>query len=177
MTTRRSGFLGLASATVLVIGILFLGSVPQVGAETLTFKGLNHVTRAEVVPIADVEGHAISLFVREGAIVFQNGEWAWTKTTTVNDTVKGAGTADAYSTYTFLDGSTFIMRRKGTIEATPQGVSSAAKWSGDILSGTGRFQGIKGTVTFSTKLLPVEKGELGPKVLSEGNVVYTLPGK
>ncbi len=176
MTTRR-GFRGLASVTVLVIGILFLSSVPQAGAETLTFKSLNHVTKMEAVPMPDVEGHSISLVVREGVTVFQNGEWAWTKATNVRDLVKGAGTADAYSTYTFLDGSTFTIHRKGKIEATPQGVTSAAEWTGDIIHGTGRFQGIKGTLTTSAKILPPEKGEPVGKALSEGKVVYTLPGK
>jgi hypothetical protein len=43
--------------------------------------------------------------------------------------------------------------------------------------GTGRFQGIKGTLTNTTKLLPPEKGEPAPKALTENVSLYTLPGK
>ncbi len=174
---HRRGFIGLAIVSTIAMGIVLLGFVPQATAETLTFKSFNHVTKAEMVPLADVEGHNISLVVREGVTVFQNGEWAWTTSTNVRDLVKGAGTGDAYSTYTFLDGSTFTIHRKGKIEATPQGVTSAAAWTGNIIHGTGRFQGIKGTMTTSAKILPPEKGEPVGKALSEGTLTYTLPGK
>jgi hypothetical protein len=78
----------------------------------------------------------------------------------------------------FLDGSTVTTHVKGIIGPPPAGVPpSAARLTGDIIQGTGRFQGIKGTHTISAKLLPLEKGELGPKALTEGTLVYTLPGK
>ena len=176
MTIRR-GFIGLAIATALVIGTVFPGSAPQATAETLNFKAFNHVTKSEMIPIADVEGHTIIVGTREGVTVFGNGDWAWIKAVAVYDFIKGAGPFDQYGTYTFLDGSTFIVRTKGTVEATPQGVSSAVKFTGDIIHGTGRFQGIKGTITTSGKVLPLEKGELGPKAFVEGTLVYTLPSK
>ena len=175
--TRRRFFIGLAIASIVVIAAWLLGFAAHATAETLNFKMFNHMTKAETVPIADVGGHVISLSVREGVTVFQNREWAWSKSTTIRDLVKGAGTGDPYTTYTFLDGSTVTMHRKGKIEATPQGDPSATTWTGDIVNGTGRFQGIKGTVTFSTKIFPPETGESGGKTLSEGTLVYTLPGK
>jgi hypothetical protein len=45
------------------------------------------------------------------------------------------------------------------------------------VQGTGRFQGIQGTMTNITKLLSPEKGELGQKAVSEAILTYTLPGK
>ncbi len=173
----RKCFRGLALVSIFVIGIWLLGSVSQATAETLAFKSLTHVTKSEMVPVGDVEGHVISLTVREGVAVFENGDWAWIISTNVRDLIKGAGTGDAYSTYKFMDGSTFIVHRKGTIEATPQGVTSAAKWTGDTINGTGRFKGIKGTITMSAKILPPEKGEPVGKSFSDGTLVYTLPGK
>jgi hypothetical protein len=152
MTTRRY-FIGLA-----IVCIFVLGFALQATAETLNFKMLTHGTKAEMVPIADVEGHVIGVSVREGVTVFENGDWVWTKGSFMHDMIKGAGATDAYFTFTFLDGSTFIARAKGTAEATPQGVISAYKWTSDIINGTGRFQGIKGTITFSSKFLPPEKG-------------------
>jgi hypothetical protein len=171
----RRGFIGLAS--ILVIGICLLGSVPQVTAETLKLKMFNHVTKQEAIPIAGVEGHVVSLSVREGVAVFENGDWAWQKIIQTTDGVKGASTLESYSTFTFLDGATIMIRSKGTVEANPQGVVTAAKINSDINGGTGRFQGIKGTMTNVTKLLPPEKGESGQKAVSEAILTYTLPGK
>jgi len=165
--TMRRGFVGLAIVSAVVLGICLLGSVPSAAAETLKFKSFNHVTKAEMVPIADVEGHIISLTVREGATVFENGEWAWHRLVAVNDMIKEAGTVNQYNTYTFLDGSTISTHVMGTA-ATP---------TRDIVNGTGRFQGIKGTQTVSGKPLPPQKGELGPKMFVEGTLDYTLPGK
>ena len=173
----RKRFIGLAIVIILGIGIWVLGSVLQATAETLNFRSFNHVTKQETVPIADVEGHIMRLQVREGVAVFENGELAWHKTTYFYNYVKGAGPGEAYGTYTFLDGSSIIGHSKGVIEATPAGVPSAAKWSTEIIHGTSRFQGIKGTIKTSTKLLPPEKDEPTGKALSEGTIVYTLPSK
>ena len=149
----------------------------QAAAETLKFKAFNHVTKAERFPIDDVEGHVVSAQERQGAIILENGELGWTKSTVMIDVIKGRGMVDSYQTYTFLDGSTITTHHKGRLEATPQGVPSAVKFTGDITNGAGRFQGIKGTVTTSARLLRMEKGELGPKGLDETTLVYTLPSK
>ena len=162
---------------ILVISAWVLGPANQATAETLKFRYFNHVTKTEFFPIADVEGHVVIPNIREGVIVLENGELGWYKGTLINDFIKGAGTIDMYSTCTFQDGSTITTHSKGTVEATPQGVPLSAKSTGDIIHGTGRFQGIKGTMTMSSKLLPPEKGELGPKAIGEVTLVYTLPSK
>jgi hypothetical protein len=176
MALRRH-FKGVAPAGILVMGMLLLGSASQATAETLNFRLFNHVTRAEMLPIADVDGHFVGILVREGVQVSENGELAWLRATITQDHIKGNGTLDAYSTATFLDGSTYTAHTKGTLEATPQGVRSGSKWTGDVIHGTGRFQGIKGTISYSSKVLPAEKGEPVGKIVGEGALVYTLPGK
>jgi hypothetical protein len=170
-------FIGLAVSIILVIFIWLVGFVPQATAQTLNYKNFNHVTKAEVVPIPDAEGHIVRLTVREGVQVFENGEWAWVKSVLYADLIKVAGPFDMYSTVTFQDGSTITSRTKGRVEATPAGLQTGAKWTGEIIHGTRRFQGIKGTVTSSSKLLPPEKGEASGKSLGEGTYVYTLPSK
>jgi hypothetical protein len=164
--------LGLAMAGIIVIGIWVPGSVPQAAAETLNFRSFTHYTKMERVPVADVEGHFVGVFVREGVQILENGGMAWVKVTGVSDLIKGAGTLDLYGITTFQDGSTITTRMKGTLGTTPLPPPPA-----EITLGTGRFQGIKGTLTASTKTLPPEKGELGPKVITEGTLVYALPGK
>ena len=176
MAIRRF-FVGLAVASIFVISIWLLGSVPQATAETLNFRSFNHVTKQETVPIPDVEGHYMRFQVREGVAVFENGELAWQSTVYFYNHIKGAGPGEAYGTYTFLDGSTITGHAIGVIEATSAGLPSAAKWSTEIIHGTGRFQGMKGTIATSIKILLPEKGELGAKALGEGTLVYTLPNK
>ncbi|MGD0235515.1 MAG: hypothetical protein ABSC55_13385 [Syntrophorhabdales bacterium] len=177
MDKRKMKIAALGFISVLFVGSCLLGSVHQATAETLTFKTFTHVTKADMVPVGDVDGHVLSLTVREGVILFQNGESTWMKAMEISDLTKGAGPSNGYITVTFLDGSTFTAGGKSTWEATPQGTMSGAKITRDIIHGTGRFQGIKGTYTASSKMLPPEKGETMAKGMSEGTIVYTLPSK
>ncbi len=176
MAIRRF-FTGLAVGSIFVIGIWLLGSVPQAMAETLNFKWLAHVTQSETFPLPDIEGHAVGFTRFEGVMTLENGELAWIKAVVLGDMIKGAGTLENYRRMTFQDGSTITDHTKGTQQATLAGVPLGAERTGEIIHGTGRFQGIKGTVTTSSKRLPLEKGELAGKVLGEGTFVYTLPTK
>jgi hypothetical protein len=174
MAIRRC-FIGLAIASIFVIGIWLVGSVPQVMAETLNFRTFSHVTKREALPLPDAEGHSVGLTIFEGVWIFENGELAWGRSINLWDMTKEAGTIEDYATVTFQDGSTITHR---TQEATPAGVPlRATKRTGEIIHGTGRFQGIKGTITTSSKRFPPEKGELAGKSLAEGTITYTLPSK
>jgi hypothetical protein len=172
--TKKSSWL-IVGLFVISVGLLCF--VPQAMAETLSYKFFLPVTQREMIPIGDVEGHGVGFLVRQGAVFLENGEMAWAKSVVLFDMIKGAGPFDQYSTLTFQDGSTIITRTKGTAEATPTGVSTAAKWTGEIIKGTGRFEGIKGTGTSTAKMLPPGKDELGGKSLGEGTLTYTLPKK
>jgi hypothetical protein len=48
----------------------------------------------------------------------------------------------------------------------------------EIIKGTGRFEGIKGThAAKGAKFIPGEKWEAGPKLIHEGTYTFTLPPK
>ena len=158
---------------VLVILAWLLGSVMQAGAETLNFKFFSRVTRNEVFPIGDIEGHGVGTQVREGAMIFASGELGWMKAINSFDNTQVAGAFDQYFIVTFQDGSTITCHNKGT---STGGSSPTAKWAGEIIQGTGRFQGIKGTATAEIKFIP-PKDEFGLKGLGEGTFDYTLPSK
>jgi hypothetical protein len=55
--------------------------------------------------------------------------------------------------------------------------SPTAKWTSEIIHGTGRFQGIKGTVTITGKFFPPDKGGIGWKTVGEYTSNFTLPPK
>jgi hypothetical protein len=164
---------------ILVISAWVFCSAILARAETLNFKFFSHVTHWEVFPVGDIEGHNVSINVREGTVIFASGELAWMKAINYMDVVKGANTFDQYYTVTFQDGSRITCHNKGRSEVTPAGASTTGKWAGEIINGTGRFQGIKGTAAARIKFLPLEKGEKGNtgKALAEGIFDYTLPSK
>jgi hypothetical protein len=157
--------------TVLIFAAFLLGSATQVIAETWKFKASNHVTKVEMRPIPDAEGHWVGFQEREGVTIYETGELAWHKVVVIFDGIKGVGGYSQYITVTFQDGSTMTNYCQG--KSFPGGY----KWTAEIINGTGRFKGAKGTVTSEGKSLPPEKGEIIGKAVGEGTTTFTLPPK
>ena len=168
MATKKSIWIILA---FFIIAAWLLGSVDQVVAETRKAKWLNHVAKMEALPIPNAEGHFFGMAIREGVNVYEDGELGWNKSVATFDATKEGVSFSQYTMVTFQDGSTTISHTKGT------GSGPTAQFSGDIIYGTGRFQGIKGTVTGTAKNLPPEKGEIIGKATSEWTMTFTLPPK
>jgi len=79
---------------------------------------------------------------------------------------------------TFEDGSTIVYKFKTIWEPGPRGFS-VGKGTGEFTNGTGRYEGIKGDLTYSSKYYTSyskEKGTLGDSV-TEVTATYTLPQK
>jgi hypothetical protein len=176
MATKKSTWVLFG---ILVISAWILGPSIQVGAETLNYKNYSYATKTESVPIGDVEGHSLNFSTRRGFSVFENGEVATYSSVLTGDTIKGSGPYIQYVTMTFSDGSTIIMKVQVTVTGAAPGapVSATAKRTSEIIKGTGRFEGIKGTGTGTAKYLPVEEGEAGAKGISENSITYTLPSQ
>ena len=162
---------------VLMISSFVLASVMQAGAETLKFKAYTYVTKAERAPVGDVEGHTVGFNIRKAFIVFENGEVAIQTSVGTSDAIKGSGSSLQYQTITFSDGSTIIIKAQTAVAGTASKAPTSAKVTREIIKGTGRFEGIKGTGTSTVKYFPVEEGEAGPKGIGEGTITYTLPSK
>ena len=174
MATKRSMWVLFG---ILVISAFILGSAVQAGAETMKFKFYTYVTQRESAPIRDVEGHEVSFSIRRGFCVFENGEVATEVAVTTGDNIKGSGSSTMYRTITFSEGSTIVMRVQITVAGSAEGKHKSTQATSEIIKGTGRFEGIKGTGAGSTKFLPAEKGEVGAKTIGEGTLTYTLPSK
>ena len=175
MATRKSIWVHLG---ILVISIWILGSVIQAGAETtLKFKSYTYVTKAESFPVGDVDGHTVGYTTRRAFLVFENGEVATQKSVSTSDAIKGSGASLTYQNITFSDGSTIIIKAVGTVTGTGPMVYQSIKMTREIIKGTGRFEGIKGTGSTTVKYFPVEAGEAGPRRIGEGTLTYTLPTK
>jgi hypothetical protein len=174
MSTRKSTWVLFG---ILAISGWVLASTIQAGAETLNYKFYTYVIKAENVPVADVEGHTVVLNIRGSFYAFENGEVATISHVSTADLIKGAGPFMQYVTINFQDGSTITFKSQGTVGAPAGGTYTAGGWKSEIIKGTGRFEGIKGTQSAKAKYLPVEKGEAGPKGYGEGTLTFTLPSK
>ncbi len=162
---------------ILVISVWVLGSSIPAGAETMNYKYYSWMNKQEIVPIDDVEGHIVTLAQRGGFYVFESGEIATTKIVSLNDLVKLSGPATVYETITFTDGSTIMSKGQSILSGTAAGTGGSGESTREIIKGTGRFEGIKGTQSAKVKYLPVEKAEAGRKAYGEGIFTYTLPTK
>jgi hypothetical protein len=170
MATRKSIWFLIA---ILAIAVWVLGSAVPVGAETLNYKFYTWVIKGEIQPASDVEGHIYVLNKRGAFYVFENGEVATIEHVSAGDFIKGKGPFKQVVTIKFQDGSTITIKSEGTIGSS----YAAGGWKSEIIKGTGRFEGIKGTQSAKSKYLPLEKGEPGPKGYGEGTITYTLPPK
>jgi len=161
---------------ILVISAWVLGSVIHAGAETMKCRSASTSTKDERIPVSDAEGHVLGLQIAEGLAFFDNGEIAKTRAHTIYDTMPGIGSQTiVYNIYTFEDGSTIVLRNQRML-VTDQSGKVSAKVTGEIIKGTGRFEGIKGTISATGKNFPPSKGE-AMRATTDSIFTYTLPTK
>lgn len=172
----RKCFTGLVIVSIVVIGILFLGSIRQAGAETLKGRVVLTVTKDETIPVGDEAGHLLGLQIQEGLTFFENGETAKMRNENVYDMMPGkGGQAINYNIWTFEDGS-IVINRTQRFMVTDQSGNLSAKITSEFVKGTGRFEGIKGTGSATGKVFPASKGEAG-RFFADFTWTYTLPAK
>ena len=161
---------------ILIIAAWVLGSVAQAGAETMKCKVAQTSTKDERMPVGDEQGHGLALNRMEGLAWCENGEIAKVRSDSIFDFMPGKGSqAIGYTFYTFEDGATIVVRFQ-RIMVTGQSGNLSAKTSSEIIKGTGRFEGIKGTSSGTGKNFPPSKEEPG-RAFSDITITYTLPPK
>jgi len=138
-------------ASILSFALLFAFGpiVIQAGAETMNFNLVSMIEKLEMVKVSDIEGVVIGVMDRKGLSMFENGDIA---TTTCRGTFDTKKTFQGYSALAFDDGSIIVVAWKGPTSRVPPG----GKFEGftaafEYANGTGRFEGIKGSGTFSEK--------------------------
>jgi hypothetical protein len=168
MATRKAKWILLSA---FVITAFLLASIAQVMAETWNCKSMGKMMKREGSLIPDAEGHWVGISITEGATMCDNGEIGWWTALFFWDGVKGSGSYTQYITMTLQDGSTITNVVKD--KRTP----GVFKYIAEIINGTGRFKGIKGTVTVEGKSLPPEKGEVVGKSVGKVIFDFSLPPK
>jgi hypothetical protein len=161
---------------ILVISAWILGSVTQAGAETMKCRTATTATKIEEIPVSDEEGHVLGVQILQGLAFFENGEIAKLRSHAIYDSIGGkGGQVISYHIYTFEDGSTFVVRNQRLMVADKSGKFSV-KVTSEIIKGTGRFEGIKGTASATGKTFPGSKDE-PTRSTNDFTFTYTLPTK
>jgi hypothetical protein len=155
---------------ILVVIAWVLGSVIQAGAETMKCRTSTVVTKDETLPVGYEEGHVLGLQITEGLAFFENGEVANIRSHLVYDrydkVVPGKSSQAIGYRSTIVQG---FQRLQISGEAS-------AKVTSELIKGTGRFEGIKGSISGTSKRVPEVKGE-SKKYVSDMTFTYTLPSK
>ena len=173
MTTRKSIWVLFG---ILVIPIWILGSAIQVGAEMLKGRNVLTTTKYEEIAVSDESGHVLAILISEGLAFFENGEIAKMRNHRILDTTPGKDSQSiSYNIFTFEDGSTVVTRTQRLMVPDKSG-NFSAKVTGGLIKGTGRFEGIKGTISAVGKDFLPSKGEAG-RFLNDFTWTYTLPTK
>ena len=162
---------------ILVISAWVLGSVIQAGAETMKCRTADTATKDERIPVGDEEGHVLGLQIMEGLAFFENGEIAKVRSHAISDTIPGkGGQAIGYSIFTFEDGSTIVTRFQRLMVRDESG-NLSAKNTSELIKGTGRFEGIKGTASATGRNFFQVKERLGELITMLPSPIPCLPNE
>jgi hypothetical protein len=160
----------LSAAILAVFAIM-----SQAWAETIKFRQVQFITKAEVIQVGDVPDHIIGIYDQTGLASSDTGEVASLKNPGTFDYIKGTGTIQGYTTYTFEDGSTRTSKWQGTTRPDPGGKGSWFEGTWTFIQGTGRFAGIQGDGSFIGRRFVPFGG--GAQLYSDVIGTYTLPVK
>ena len=167
----------LGCISVFLIAALILVPAAQAGEKAVKVKLISPVTRIEVVPVPDVKGHVVGVLERRGVAIYENGETAAYHSRLAFDSIRGqGGTYSGYCDISFADGSISMTKFKGTAPMVEG--KKIIKGTGEYIKGTGRFEGIKGKVSFTGRYVtPYTKDKTKGDVVLEVTSTYTLPKK
>jgi len=163
----------LAFILLVFSGIL----VTQAGAEDFKCKITNYITKVEYIPVGDVKGHIVGLYERRGLVLFENGEVASQLSRGTFDFTAGNGPIDLYSKTTFKDGSTTWAKAHATGTRAPGEKLGFIKIKFEYVKGTGRFKGIKGSLSCEGKYVTPHSKETKGDLCLECTGTRTLPSK
>jgi hypothetical protein len=172
MTIAILGCIGIFLITALIL-------VPASQAREITSKHkiAAAITKMEVVPVPDVKGHVVGVLERRGVAIYENGETAAYHSRLTFDSIKGGEASySGYCDISFADGSISMTKFQGTSQVVEG--KKIIKGSGKYIKGTGRFEGIKGKVSFTGKYVtPYTKDKTKGDAVLEVTSTYTLPKK
>jgi len=159
----------MVSILAFVVSVTFGVLITDAVAKTVKCKITTYIVRAELIPVPDTEKHAVGIFERRGVAIYENGETAAYHSRGTFDFAKGSGPFQGYTNLKYKDGSTTMVKFQGKMTINPSSKSRTLTGKGEYIKGTGRFEGIKGNVSFSGKYITPYTPDK-----TKGDTVYDL---
>lgn len=166
----------LSFAAVLAAAVVFLCAPAASAAMKMKFKAVSHVSKVQLMHVQDDEKHVIGIYEHQGVALFEKGGDGAFLDRGGFDMYVPAGTHLGYARITFKDGSFFDFRYQGEEYRKPGEDLPYIKGTARFMKGGGRYQGIKGTLTYDGGYLTAydpKKGTAGDSVVSY-QATYTL---
>lgn len=178
MRKRKMKISILGLIDVFLIAALILVSATQTKAETMNFKYTTQATKVEYVLLPDVKGHVVGVWERRGVAFFEN-EVAVIEGMGTFENIKSVTSFQGIVILTFEDGSTFTQKVQGSHAPSPgEKFDTYKDFNGKFIKGTGRFEGIKGELSFTGRQLTrYTKDKTKGDNWIEAVATYTLPKK
>jgi hypothetical protein len=165
----------LGCVCIFLIAALVMVPAAQAGEKTVKYKIVAPITKMEFIPVPDMKGHIIGVLERRGVAIYENGETAAYHAQLTFDKSKDQNLWGGYFDLSFSDGSINITKYQGT---TSYNKPPLIKGTGEYIKGTGRFEGIKGEVSFNCKVVtPYTKDTTKGDFVCDVTSTYTLPKK
>jgi hypothetical protein len=176
MNTKKSIIVWVFMGIFVISSWLILSDNSAQAQSTMKFKIVNNIVKTEFIPFPDEKGHAVGVLTREGLVLFENGEVGKQLAALTVDIRGNTVTYDAITTIIFPDESSWVLKSKGIGERSPDGKLLPTKQTGDFVRGTGKYEGIKGTVTIIGTQYGLPEAGRGHWI-AELTATYTLPSK
>lgn len=175
MTSNRTHLKRLARAALFVPALLLLGAAVQ-AQTTVRYKEVHYQFADGNVAVGNpADGQVRGVWVRRGLTIFDDGEVASYSALGDIDMTKGKGTVSGTDTTFFADGSSWSTQFTGQFSVGPKGLW-VIPHEGRFIKGTGRFEGIAGTLVYTSKQID-RKPDFAGFAETEGSATYTLPVK
>ncbi len=171
-----NGYYRLALIVVLAAVVLISGSFPARADTTLKFRAVAYISDVKLIKVQDDEKHVMGVYEHQGVVLFEDGKAAAFLDRGGFDMYEPNGSHFGYSRITFTDGSIIDFKYEGEEYIKPGEELPSVKGQGTFISGTGRFKGIKGTLTYGGGYVTPfdeETNSLGDSVI-DYEAVYSL---
>ena len=161
----KSKIIAMMALIFFAMGILLVGDVVAGERGKFGARWVVYGTTFHTLKVPDVEDHAILAYEAKGIIFTEKWGAGLGYETGTLDLLKGEGTCQGYTQYTFPDGSTYTIKW----ECNNKGKGSIWEGTWTYIKGTGKFEGIQGGGTWKSY-------DMGPgQWYSDGEGEYTLP--
>jgi hypothetical protein len=159
------------------VALLSLSPAPGSAQEKqMEFKAISHIPQVHVMNLVDAENHVIGIYEHQGVALFENGEAGTFEDMGSFDMYVPTGTHAGYVRVAFQDGSSFDFKYNGEEYRKEGSDLPFVRGEGTFMKGTGRYEGIQGSITFDGGYVTAydeETEQVGDSLVSY-KATYTL---